>query len=214
MSNDQKPVKIHLGCGDRKLEGWINIDSVKEFKPDVVHDLANPLPYADLTVDEVLAEGRLEHFDKYARFPAFYDWTRILKVGGEITVLVPDFPKIMTRYFKFGFDGFVDFLFGENMFRSEVYIGHFGNHKFGYSDKSFKEFVKLFGIETVNIEKKNLNLILHGKKTRHVSSQELDSVQIHSRANACGIGKPDLPLSFVKQKIRVFQELQDSKAEV
>ena len=198
-------VKLHVGCGTNKLEGWINIDSVEALKPDLVLDITQPLPYHDLSVDEVLAEDLLEHFDKYIRFVVFYQWARVLKVGGRITVQVPNFKKILFRYFKFGFDNFVDFIFGENMWRSEVYIGHFGNHKWGYSDENLRNFVKLFGIEPISLEKINLNLRLVGEKKRHVSMAELDQIQIYAHANATGNGRPFLPLGVVKEKIQIYQ---------
>ena len=206
MDEKVNPIKLHLGCGTNKLAGWVNIDSVAALKPDLVHDIAQVLPYPDLSVDEILAEDLLEHFDKYMRFVVFGEWARVLKLGGRITVQVPNFRKILFRYFKFGYDNFVDFIFGENILRSEVYIGHFGNHKWGYSEESLKNFVKQFGIEPLSIEKKGLNLRLTGEKKHHVSAIQLGKIEIYSHANATGIGKASLPFAMVKEKIRVYQD--------
>ena len=201
----EKSLKLHLGCGTNKLTGRINIDSVKGCQPDVVHDLMQPLPYSDLTVDEILAEDLLEHFDKYMRFVVFYEWARVLKIGGKATLQVPNFKKILFRFFKFGFDNFVDFIFGENMWRSEVYIGHFGNHKWGYSEKSLKSFVEQFGIRPIEVKTAGLNIRLVGEKERHVSVEELDKIMIYSHANKTGIGKSHLSFKEVREKIKTFQ---------
>lgn len=201
------PLKLHLGCGVKKLNGWVNIDSVKEFCPNLVHDLRQPLPYDDLSVDEVLAEDLLEHFDKYTRFLVFYDWSRVLKIGGIITIQVPNFKKILHRYFKWGFDTLVENIFGENMMRSEVYLGHFGNHKWGYSENSLKKFVRLFGIDSVKIEKKVFNLYLIGEKHRHVSEDEFNKLRVYSSANDCGDGQADMSIKEVKEKIERFSKL-------
>lgn len=206
---DTTPLRLHLGCGGNKREGWVNIDSVAEFHPDIIHDISRPLPFKDRTADEVLAEDLLEHFDKYMRFLVFYQWTRVLKINGTITLQVPDFKKTLFKYFKFGFDNFVDSVFGENMLFSEVYTGHFGNHKWGYSVKTLKGFVKLFGLEPVSVECKGLNIRLTAKKTKHLLPEDLDNIQIYSHANACGNGKPSLPLKFVKEKIRSFRACLD-----
>lgn len=200
-----KAIKLHLGCGTKKLPGWINIDSVESLKPDLLHDITLPLPYQDQTVDEILAEDLLEHFDKYMRFVVFGEWARVLKIGGMATLQVPNFKKILFRYFKFGYDNFVDFLFGENMLRSDVYIGHFGNHKWGYSEKSLQDFVKFFGIEPMEVKTIGLNIRLVGKKTRHVSFDELDQIMIYSHANAHGIGDPSMSLAEAREKIKIFQ---------
>jgi hypothetical protein len=116
--------KLHLGCADLRLDGWVNIDVSPDFKPDMVHDLAKPLPFADGSVKAVMAKDLLEHFDKYQRYVVFGDWARVLAVGGEMHLELPDFEKILKRQRKFTFDNFADFLFGETMLRSETYIGH------------------------------------------------------------------------------------------
>ena len=198
-------IKLHLGCGTNKLPGWINIDSVEGCKPNLLHDLTHPLPYPDLSVDEVLAEDLLEHFDKYMRFVVFADWARVLKIGGCLTLQVPNFQKILFRYFKFGYGNFVDFIFGENMWRSEVYIGHFGNHKWGYSEKTLKEFVSLFGMDPQDVKTKGLNIRLVAKKTRHIDALESDKIMIYSHANDHGIGNAYMSVEKAKEKIRVFQ---------
>ena len=199
-------MKLHVGCGTKKLPGWINIDAVKECQPNLVHDLSRPLPYADLTADDLLASGVLEHFDKYMRYCVFGDWARVLKVGGLITVEVPDFDKLLRRLRKFNFDDFVDTVFGENMWESRIYIGHFGNHKWGYSKASLTAFAKQFGIEAVKVETKGLSLTFQGRKIRHVTAEEMDTWLVHSHNNKFGPHPADLRLGMVKQKIKEFQK--------
>jgi predicted SAM-dependent methyltransferase len=75
-------MKLHVGCGTHKIPGWVNIDSVASCNPDLIHDLAKPLPYENHVADELKAEGVLEHFDKYMRYVVVADWARVLKVGG------------------------------------------------------------------------------------------------------------------------------------
>ena len=197
-------MKLNLGCGTDKLDGWINIDSVKEFSPDLVHDITLPLPYKDQSVEEVLAQDLLEHFDKYMRYLVFYEWTRVLRVGGKVTVQVPDFKKILFKYFKFGFNNFIDFIFGETLLCSKIYVSHFGNHKWGYSQKSLKSFIEVFGIQYRSIETKGLNIYYVGEKTKHVNFSDIENVQIYSHANKCGEGKEFVSLGEVKDKIGVF----------
>lgn len=91
-------MKLHVGCGTNKLEGWINIDGVKSCHPDLVHDLSEPLPFGDLSADELKAESVLEHMDKYMRYCVFADWSRTLKVGGLIHIGGPDFKKLLSRF--------------------------------------------------------------------------------------------------------------------
>lgn len=204
MIQDQTPIKLNLGCGSKKLPGFINIDSVKEFDPDLLHDVSQPLPYSDGAVDEIIADGLLEHFDKYVRFIVFYEWARVLKVGGTVNVSVPNMKKLLFRYFKFGFDKFIDTVFGETMLGSETYIGHFGNHKWAYSKESLEAFMRLFGIEPIKVETNCLVLRVIGRKIQHVSQDQVDRIEVYSSANDCGIGKARMSVGEARTKIRIF----------
>ncbi|MDP8212051.1 MAG: hypothetical protein P9X22_02010 [Candidatus Zapsychrus exili] len=199
-------VKLHLGCGNNKINGWVNIDSVKDLCPDLALDISQPLPYQDNTVDEILAEDLLEHFDKYLRFVVFYQWVRVLKVGGTVNVQVPNLKKILFKYFKFGYDNFVDFIFGENLLASKTYIGHFGNHKWGYSKKTLIDFVTTFGIEPQEVQTKGLNIRLIGKKVKHLEFDDIKDIKIYSHANKFGTGCEYVTLGYVEEKIRSFKE--------
>lgn len=191
-------VKLNLGCGTKKREGWINVDSAPECKPDLLHDLTSPLPFEDQSVDEIVVDAVLEHFDKYARYFIMYDWTRVLKTGGKLTVGVPNFKKILFRYFKWRFDDLVDTIFGETMWGSQYYIGHFGSHKWGYSEKTLKEFLEQFGIGEITVSKHSLILEATGIKIKHVTFEQLKTTQIYSPNNACGEGRANMSLEEVK----------------
>jgi predicted SAM-dependent methyltransferase len=201
--------KLNLGCGHHKLPGWINIDSVKEFEPDLVHDLSDPLPYADLSAEEILAQDLLEHFDKYARYFFCLELARVLKIGGSITIQVPNFRLLMWQFIGRNFNDFVDDLFAENMLASKVYIGHFGNHKFGYSISSLKRFLSIFGIEAQRVEKSGTNIRYTGKKQKHVTFADLQDIQVYSYGNDHGVGEAFLPLSVIKEKITQYRKKSD-----
>ena len=82
------PVKLNLGCGDKKLSGYTNIDRVGE--ADLTCDLeVFPWPFADQSVDEVLAEHFLEHVSDYEK--TIGEIHRILKPGGLFHFKVPHF---------------------------------------------------------------------------------------------------------------------------
>lgn len=55
-------MKLNLGCGSKRIEGWLNVDCVAAFHPDRVIDLERtPWDLPDGGAEEVLLNHVLEH---------------------------------------------------------------------------------------------------------------------------------------------------------
>lgn len=90
-------VKLNLGCGTNKLDGWQNFDAEI--------DIARPLPFADASADRIFAEHVVEHVDYRQALAFFAECRRVLKPGGVIRIAVPSLENIWKRgnqeYFNF-----------------------------------------------------------------------------------------------------------------
>lgn len=93
-------MKIHLGCGGRRLEGYVNID-VQAPSADMHVDVRN-LPFEDGSVDEIYASHVLEHFGRHEYKAVLKEWRRVLRTGGEIYISVPDIESSFKHYAKHG----------------------------------------------------------------------------------------------------------------
>jgi hypothetical protein len=81
-------MKLHLGCGNDKREGYVNVDSAKEVQPDKVWNLEKtPLPFKDNSVEEVVANHVFEHVVNF--IPLMHDLHRICKKAALIKVKTP-----------------------------------------------------------------------------------------------------------------------------
>jgi len=88
-------VRLNLGCGDKILTGYINVDVTDERKgkkPDVVCDIAKLEKFADNTVDEILTVHVIEHFYLWKLPEVLQEWKRVLKPGG---VLITESPNLL-----------------------------------------------------------------------------------------------------------------------
>lgn len=85
-------MKLNLGCGAKRLDGWVNVDKYPALGPDVVHDLeVLPWPWADNSVSEVLLAHVLEHLGQQTEIflGIMAELYRICRPGAVIHVVVP-----------------------------------------------------------------------------------------------------------------------------
>lgn len=89
---DGVTIKLNLGCGTRKRDGFVNVDISAVCEPDEVVDLeAFPWPWADDSVDFVLMSHVLEHLGgTTAQFLGIMkELYRVCVHGAEIQIHVP-----------------------------------------------------------------------------------------------------------------------------
>lgn len=103
MKNYSDAVRLHLGCGEKYLEGYINIDypssehTVMSVKADIYQDIRT-LEYSDNSVDEVRSHHLFEHFPRAEALKILFQWRRWLKPGGKLVIETPDFEASVRSY--------------------------------------------------------------------------------------------------------------------
>lgn len=95
-------MKLNLGCGKKRLDGYINVD-VPDSGADVECDV-QVLPWPDGVADEVVAIHLLEHIPMLNAALVVKEWARVLKPGGTLVMELPCRDKV----FQFIKDGVVD----------------------------------------------------------------------------------------------------------
>jgi len=88
-SSEKAPLKLDLGCGKNKKEGFFGVDVEKFPGVDMVFDLTNPWPWEDESVDEIHCSHFIEHFDSVDRAHIVNEAYRVLKPGGKMTLIAP-----------------------------------------------------------------------------------------------------------------------------
>lgn len=83
-------LKLDLGCGQNKLEGFTGVDISADCGADVVHDLAVfPWPFADNSVEQAHSSHFLEHLTGAQRIGFMDELWRVLVPGGTATIITP-----------------------------------------------------------------------------------------------------------------------------
>lgn len=83
-------MKLNIGCGHARRDGYVNIDKVARYAPDLLWDLeTTPYPFDDNSVEEISAHHILTHLGR--RTPIFLaimkEFHRILAPGGTIDII-------------------------------------------------------------------------------------------------------------------------------
>lgn len=91
-------LKLHLGCYDRKIYGYTNVDIRSEVNPDVVDDVLELKKFKNNTVDVIYTCHVLEHLSRENSKKALTRWFDLLKPGGILRVSVPDIQAVCEHY--------------------------------------------------------------------------------------------------------------------
>lgn len=152
--NDNTVIKLHLGCGDRYLDGYTNIDfptsehTVMKVKADVYQDVRT-LEYKDGSVDEIRTHHMFEHFSRQEALKLLAQWRRWLKPNGVLRIEMPDFGRAA---FWYSFSGLRRrFELSRHIFGSQEAKWAF--HLDGWDRKKLKFVLKQFGFKKVKINR-------------------------------------------------------------
>lgn len=85
----KKLLKLDIGCGKRKKEGFTGVDSIALDGVDIVHDVRKQWPWADNSVEEVHTSHFVEHLTALERVHFVNELWRVLVPRGTATIIVP-----------------------------------------------------------------------------------------------------------------------------
>lgn len=134
---DPGPWQLHLGCGQRRQPGFINIDHNFSRATDYRGDITRRLPLRDGTVSRIEAYHVIEHIPRPIVGEVLAYWLRLLAPHGTLVLECPDLAADMREYL----DGNADRLFsvfGRQRFRGDV-------HYWGYTAESLAALLESTG---------------------------------------------------------------------
>lgn len=172
-------MKLHLGCGQVYLDGYINIDfplskhsvqhkSVADKRADITK-----LKYSKNSIEEIRLHHVFEHFDRATACALVAIWSNWLVDGGTLRIEVPDFARtalsILSPYTP--------------LRKRSVGLRHvFGSqeadwaiHYNGWSKSELIKIFQMFGLDVTSIKrnqwKGTYNIEIIGKKVKSYSKK-------------------------------------------
>lgn len=148
-------MKIHVGCGKRILEGWINCDKFPQPEgmpqPDLICD-ARSIPLPDACADEVLAVHVFEHLYRWESPAVLAEWRRLLKVGGKLVMEMPDLVKCCRNVLDLIGTGRFDQLGMWGLYGDPSWEDPAMTHEWGWTFRTIKPLLESCGFANVREE--------------------------------------------------------------
>lgn len=150
-------MKLHLGCGDYYLEGYINIDlpssrrSVSNKKKPIVYKDILKLKYPSNSVEEIRLHHVFEHFSRPVALALLASWWSWLKIDGIMRIEVPDFDKSASRVLSPFTRNGQKCVALRHIFGSQE--ASWANHCEGWSEGRLRTVFKKFGFRPEKITK-------------------------------------------------------------
>jgi len=83
-------IKLDIGCGNNRQEGFVTLDRSKECKPDIIWDIQKfPYPIPKEACHMVLMSHIWEHIEPKFRVDVLNEVWRICRKGGQVLISTP-----------------------------------------------------------------------------------------------------------------------------
>lgn len=92
-------MKIQVGCGDQRLDGFLNVDIRALPTVDIVAHAGKLDGIADRSVQAIFSSAFFEHLFAAQHLPTLLEWRRVLRPEGAVVMIgIPDFAAIARYY--------------------------------------------------------------------------------------------------------------------
>ncbi len=136
-------MKLHLGCAEKHIDGFINIDVRDLPGVDIIDNIITLEKFKESSADLIYVSHVLEHTKRFEYTSVLQRWYDILKEGGVLRIAVPDIEAVFNHYNKHrDFKKLHGFLWG-----GQTYDQNF--HYMGWTFDTLKEDLEKIGFKNI-----------------------------------------------------------------
>ncbi len=137
-------LKLHLGCGNTHIPGFLNMDIKKTHATDIEGDIRFLTGFDNNSVDLIFASNVIEHFGKLELSGLFNRWYDVLKPEGILRLSTPDLEAVF-KYYEQTKDlvGCYDTLYGGQ-------ANEFSFHKWGWDFETLRKNLETVGFKNIH----------------------------------------------------------------
>lgn len=140
LRSPTRPLRLHLGCGKRRFEGFVNIDVNYNSATDYVCDVSR-LPCPDNSVERIENYHVIEHIPRNRVKETLAEWLRVLRPGGTLVIECPDLDEAMRQYLAGNKERLFS-VYGHQRFPGDA-------HHWGYTDTTLSELLASVGFHNI-----------------------------------------------------------------
>lgn len=140
LRRPRRPLRLHLGCGKRRLPGFINVDLNISSATDYVSDISK-LPCPSGSVERIETYHVIEHIPVTAVEAVLTEWRRVLQPGGVLVIECPDFAAVVDELLAGNSERMFS-IFGRQRFRGDA-------HHWGYTEDTLADLLRRVGFGAV-----------------------------------------------------------------
>ena len=168
------PVRLNLGCGEDRRQGYINVDAYVS-SADLQMDVFD-LPLDDGVADEIFSSHMLEHLGKHEVPRVLKTWHRVLKPGGILRLNVPDLSWVVENWLRLPeaqrWGWALDTIFG-----LQTHPGEY--HKTGFTADRIRGLLSWAGFAQVQVS----HIDSHGQRCLWVEAKRPEALETKPRVS-------------------------------
>jgi len=151
--------KLHIGCGDHIIEGWLNTDGHPWAAGVTKLDATQVFPFPDASFDYIYSEHMIEHVSFDSGSKMLSECFRVLRPGGHLRVCTPDLEflvdlykdaktRLQVEYIEYALDNENDTPFHDEVFIINNFFRKWG-HCFIYNERVLKAALQIAGFKDI-----------------------------------------------------------------